>query len=106
VQLSQVLAAEARLAGASREGARVAASGGDCTQITNAVYAGLLPGECPLVTVETNATNPDGSPASLTPGVEVVVRVSVATSQVVVNPFLMVIPANQILVGQTVMRKE
>jgi hypothetical protein len=106
VQFAQVLAAEARLAGASREGARVAASGGDCEQITNAVFAGLLPAERSLVSVETNATNADGSPASLTPGSDVVVRVSAPTSSIVKSPLLMVTFNNQVLVGQTVMRKE
>ena len=106
VQFAQVLAAEARYSAASREGARVAASGGDCTQISNAVFAALLPAERSLVAIETNATNSDGSPATLTPGVDVVVRVSVGTDQIVLSPLRIVIGPNHVLVGQTVMRKE
>jgi Flp pilus assembly protein TadG len=106
VQFSQVLAADARLSGASREGARVAASGGNANQISNAVYAALLPSERSLVSIQTNAIQSDGNPAPLTPGVDVVVRVSVLTKQVVPHPLPFVIAKNQELVGQTVMRKE
>ncbi len=106
VQFSQVLAVDARLSGASREGARIAASGGDSIQITNAVYAALLPAERYLVSIETNAVQADGTAAFLTPGVDVVVRVSVPTKKVVPHPLAFVIAGNQELVGQTVMRKE
>ena len=90
---------------AERE-ARVAASGGDSTQITNAVYAALLPRERNLVAILTNAINSDGSPAPLTPGVDVVVRVSVRTAAVVPHPLAWVVANNHELVGQTVLRKE
>jgi hypothetical protein len=106
VQFSQVLAVDARLSGASREGARIAACGGDSTQITNAVYATLPPAERHLVTIQTNAVLSDGTPAPLTPGVDVVVRVSVLTKNVVGHPLAFVVANNQELVGQTVMRKE
>jgi TadE-like protein len=106
VQFSQVLAVDARLSGASREGARIAACGGDSTQITNAVFAALPPGERHLVSIYTNAVQSDGSPAPLTPGVDVVVRVSVMTKKVVGHPLAFVVSNNQELVGQTVMRKE
>jgi Flp pilus assembly protein TadG len=106
VQFSQVLAADARLSGASREGARVAASGGNGTQITNAVYAVLLPAERSLAIIQSNAVDANGNPAGLTPGVDVVVRVSMMTNNVVAHPLPFVIAYNQELVGQTVMRKE
>ena len=106
VQFSQVLAVDARLSGASREGARIAASGGDSTQITNAVYAALLPAERYLVSVQSNAVDSNGVPVPLTPGVDVVVRVSVPTKKVVAHPLAFVIAHNHELVGQTVMRKE
>jgi hypothetical protein len=106
VQYAQVLAAEARLSAASREGARVAASGGNARQIRKAVHAGLLPGERDKVKVETNVIGSDGSPASIHPGNDAVVRVSVPTSDIVPSALLMVIVNNRVLVGQTVMRKE
>jgi Flp pilus assembly protein TadG len=106
VQFSQVLAADARLSGASREGARVAASGGNATQITNAVHALLLPKERHLATIETNAVDASGNPLSLTPGVDVVVRVGVSTKKIVPRPLAFVIVNHHQLVGQTVMRKE
>ena len=106
VQFSQILAAEARLSGASREGARVAASGGSSQQIRKAVLAGLLPREHKLVQIETNALDSECAPASIPPGSEVVVRVSVATRDVVPSALLLVLVNNRELVGQTVMRKE
>jgi len=106
VQFAQVLAAEARLSGASREGARVAASGGNNRQIRKAVHAGLLPGEREKVKIETNVLGSDGSPSSVPPGSDVVVRVSVPTRDIVPSALLMVIVNNRVLIGQTVMRKE
>jgi hypothetical protein len=106
VQFSKVLAAEARLAGASREGVRVAASGGNAAQIAEAVKAGLLPAEKDLVSIETNAVDSEGRPASLVPGAIVVVRVSVPTAKVISKPIDLVMDTNRQLVGQTVMRKE
>ena len=106
VQFSQILAAEARLSGASREGARVAASGGNTQQIRHAVHAALLARERSHVTIETNALGSDGGPASLTPGSDVVVRVSVPTKEVVPSAILLVLVNNRVLIGQTVMRKE
>jgi hypothetical protein len=106
VQFSKVLAAEARLAGASREGVRVAASGGNAAQIAEAVKAGLLPSEKDLVSIESNAVDSQGRPESLLPGATVVVRVSVQTSKVVSKPIDLVVDTNRLLVGQTVMRKE
>jgi Flp pilus assembly protein TadG len=106
VQFCLVLAAEARLSGASREGARVASSGGNATQITNAVDALLLPAERTRVTIQTNAVDSSGNALNLTPGVDVVVRVSIKTKDLVPHPLAFVISNHQELVGQTVMRKE
>jgi hypothetical protein len=106
VQFSKVLSTEARLAGASREGVRVAASGGNSTQISNAVFAALLPVEKNLVSIETNAVDSQGHPAVLVSGAVVVVRVSMPTKKAVSKPLSFVFNGNQELVGQTVMRKE
>ncbi|HZZ81918.1 MAG TPA: TadE/TadG family type IV pilus assembly protein [Gemmataceae bacterium] len=106
VQFSQILAAEARLCGASREGARVAASGGNTRQIRKAVHSCLLPREHKMVQIETNALESDGGPKSVPPGTEVVVRVSVATKDIVPSTLLSCFFDKNVLVGQTVMRKE
>jgi Flp pilus assembly protein TadG len=106
VQFCLVLAADARLAGASREGARVAATGGNGAQITNAVDALLLPAERSKVTIQTNAVDSAGNALDLNPGVDVVVRVSIKTKDIVPHPLALVISGHQELVGQTVMRKE
>jgi hypothetical protein len=106
VQFSQVLAIEARLASASRQGARVAASGGNTRQIRHAVHSALHPRDRELVTIETNAVGSDGNPLNSPPGCDVVVRVSMPTQEVVPGALLMVLANNRVLVGQTVMRKE
>lgn len=106
VQFSLVLAAEARLSGASREGVRVAASGGNSEQISQAVFAGLKPSERKLVSIETNAVDSGGHPASLNSGIAVVVRVSMPTTSILAKPLHMVFDKNRVLIGQTVMRKE
>ncbi len=105
VQYSKILSVEARLAGASREGARVAASGGSAKQINDAVYAALLPAEKDLVCVESNAVGSDGKP--LTPSIEsVAVRVTMPTIKAVSVPLGFILDKNRLLVGQTVMRRE
>lgn len=106
VQFAQILKTEAQLAGASREGARVAASGGNTRQIRHAVHAALTLRERDKVTIETNAVGSDGNPIGLPPGSDVVVRVSIPTKDIVPSALLMVVVNNRVLVGQTVMRKE
>ena len=106
VQFCFILAADARLAGASREGARVASSGGDAIQITNAVDAMLLPAERPKVSIYSNVVDQYGNPLNLNPGVDVVVRVTLKTADLVPHPLAFVVSNHQLLVGQTVMRKE
>jgi len=105
VQSSMVLAAEARLAGASREGARVAASGGNSSQITKAVFSMMRPADHKLINVETNAVDSQGDPIPLPPGSEVVVRVTVPTRDVIPSSVLCLFQDRD-LVGQTVMCKE
>jgi hypothetical protein len=106
VQFSQILSAEARLCSASREGARVAASGGNNHQIRRAVHGCLLQREHKLVEIETNVLESDGGPKSVPPGSEVVVRVSVATKDIVPSALLSYFFDKSVLTGQTVMRKE
>jgi TadE-like protein len=106
VQFSQILAAEARLSAASREGARVAASGGNTHQVRHAVHAALLGRERGQVKIETNAIGSDGDPVNLPPGSDVVVRVSIPTKEVVPSAILLVLVNNRVLIGQSVMRKE
>jgi hypothetical protein len=106
VQFCLVLAAEGRLAGASREGARVASSGGDAAQINHAVDALLLPRERRKVEIYTNAVDSSGNALQMNPGVDVVVRVSIKTKDAVPHPLALVFSNHQELVGQTVMRRE
>src|SRR4051812_40145372 len=65
VQYSQVLAAEARLFAAAREGSRVAASGGNSHQISQAVFPVMRPAERNQVIIETNVVDSSGNPVSV-----------------------------------------
>ena len=106
LQFSKVLSVEARLAGASREGVRVAASGGNSAQISDAVFAAMLPAEKNLVSIESNAVDSQGKPLSMVAGETVVVRVSMPTTNAVSSPLGFILDKNRVLIGQTVMRKE
>jgi len=106
VQFAKVLSVEARLSGASREGGRVAACGGNAKQINEAVYLALLPAEKDFVRIEANSVDSQGKPLPSLPGGAVVVRVSMPTAKAVSNPLGFILDKNRLLVGQTVMRKE
>ena len=106
VQYNQVLAAEARLFAAAREGARVAASGGNSHQIGQAVFPAMRPSERDQIVIETNVVDSHGDPISVMPGSDVVVRVSIPIRDVVPSALLLIFMTERDLVGQTVMRKE
>jgi Flp pilus assembly protein TadG len=106
VEFALWLAAQQQTTLASREGARVAATGGSADDVNAAV--GLVLGSARLqqAQVTTVLTNSAGNPAL--PGEPVSVQVQLPTSAVV--PDLLIFTGisikNQVLVSQTVMRKE
>jgi hypothetical protein len=108
VEYGLLLAAEARLVNASREGARVAAAGGNLDDVKAAVKATLLKGEQNLVDIQALLTDPPNSTQPVPPGGRVAVMVN-ASAKTLVPDFLRFIGfsiANRCLSGQTVMRKE
>ena len=68
VEYGLLLAAEARLFNASREGARVAAAGGNLDDVKAAVKATLLKGEQNLVDIQAVLTDPPNSTQPVPPG--------------------------------------
>ena len=108
VEYGLLLAAEARLYNASREGARVAAAGGNLDDVKAAVKTALLLGEQNLVDIQAILTDPPNSSQPVLPGGQVVVFVS-APAKTLVPDYLRFIGmsiAHRCLIGQTVMRKE
>jgi Flp pilus assembly protein TadG len=106
VEFSMILVARQQLTAASREGARVAAIGGTTADIDNAVHTYLGTGSLaaaqvvPVITDDMNNPLPSGAPVQVT--------VQIPTAQVVPNllaPIGFSI-ANDVLVAQTIMRKE
>jgi Flp pilus assembly protein TadG len=109
VEYGMLLAAEARLSNASREGARVAAAGGNLDDVKAAVKASLLMGEQNLVEIQAVLTDPPSSTQPVSPGSPVTVNVSAPAKSVGVPDYLRFVGfsiANRCLIGQTVMRKE
>lgn len=106
VEYGLLLAAEARLFNASREGARVAAAGGDIDDVKTAVKAALLKGEQNLVDIQALLTDDDDNP--LKPGDQVAVMVSAPATTLVPDflRFIGISISNRCLIGQTAMRKE
>jgi len=108
VEYGLLLAAEARLFNASREGARVAAAGGNIEDVRAAARTALLTGEQSRVDIQAVLTDPPSSSNPVLPGGQVAVIVC-APARALVPDFLRFIGmslANRCLVGQTVMRKE
>ena len=108
VEYGLLLAAEARLFNASREGARVAAAGGNIDDVRAAVNTALLTNEVSRVHVQAVLTDPPSSSDPVLPGGQVAVHVS-APARALVPDFLRFIGislAHRCLSGQTVMRKE
>jgi len=106
VEYGLLLAAEARLFNASREGARVAAAGGDFDDVEAVVKAALLAREAELVDIQALLTDDNDDP--LKPGDQVAVMVSAPATTLVPDflRFIGISISNRCLIGQTVMRKE
>jgi hypothetical protein len=112
VEYGLLLAAEARLYNASREGARVAAAGGNIDDVRVAARTALLAGEATRVDIQAVLTDPPVTPGRpptpKPPGSLVAVMVS-APARALVPDYLRFIGisiGHRCLVGQTVMRKE
>jgi hypothetical protein len=107
VEFSMLLAISEQLAQASREGARVAAVGGDVEDVEEAVHRALGHGRLEQeVKIEAVLTDEDGHP--LHEGDPVEVRVSVAADVAVPDllRFVGISIHDDTLAGRTVMRKE
>ena len=106
VEYGLLLAAEARLYNASREGARVAAAGGNLDDVKAAVKTALLAGEQNLVDIQAVLTDSLNNP--LKPGDPVAVMVSAPATTLVPDylRFIGISICGRCLIGQTVMRKE
>jgi Flp pilus assembly protein TadG len=106
IEFSVLLVARQQLANASREGARVAALGGDQTAVEQAARLALGSGAVSAASVQSVLT--DGSGVPLPSGAAVQVTVAVPAAQVTPN-LLGVIGfslGDRVLSAQTVMRKE
>ena len=105
VELSLWLTAQQQVNLAAREGARVAAVGGNLDDV-NAAVRSALGARFDQATVQAQLT--DGGGAPLPPGQPVTVAVALPASAVVPDllAFVGVSVRNVTLVGQTVMRKE
>lgn len=109
VEFGLLMAAEARLYNASREGARVAAAGGNLQEVQTAAKNALLPTEAPYVTIDAVLySDPPTNSLPVLPGGTVAVMAS-APARALVPDFLRFIGvsiAHRCLSAQTVMRKE
>lgn len=106
IEFSTLLVVRQQLQAASREGARVAALGGDAQQVQAAVSQFLGTGSLANAQVESVLTDNLGNP--LPSGSAVAVTVSLPTAQAVPNllaPFGFTL-ADDVSIAQTVMRKE
>ncbi len=106
VEFCLILVARQQLTAASREGARVAAIGGDAQAVSDAVHAFLGTGTLAAADVQSVLTDPSGAP--LPSGALVQVTVTLPTSQAVPDllaPFGFSI-ATDVIVARTIMRKE
>lgn len=106
VEFSLWLTAQQQVNLASREGARVAATGGNRDDVDAVVRVALGPGRFDRATITATLTDEDGDP--VLPGRPVAVVVQLPAAAVVPDllAFVGLSIRNQILVGQTVMRKE
>jgi Flp pilus assembly protein TadG len=106
VEVGMLLSVQQQLQLASREGARVAALGGDEADVASAVRLVLGRGALTGATIFAELTDNNGNP--LPSGAPVVVVVSIATQAVVPNlvGWSGAALAGQTISAQTVMRKE
>ncbi|MCE9534489.1 MAG: pilus assembly protein [Planctomycetes bacterium] len=106
VELTMLVIVEERLAAASYQGARVASQGGSTTDVETAVHHSLGPGS-----VSTYLNDIIYTPtvlATANSGDEITVRLEIEAKRVIPDllRFIGYSISNQILVAQTVMRKE
>jgi Flp pilus assembly protein TadG len=106
VQISLMLAVSHQLAAASREGARVAAQGGDEQEIDDAVRRSLGNGRLSQATIDKVLTDDKGRP--LHSGEPVVVMVSIPAADAVPDllRFIGWTLDDETFRGRTIMRKE
>jgi hypothetical protein len=106
VEFSLWLSAQQQVALASREGARTAATGGDGDAVNESVRLALGDGRFNVAEVEVKLTDDNGEPAG--PGDPVAVQVRLPAGAVVPDllRFIGFSIKDEVLVGQTVMRKE
>jgi Flp pilus assembly protein TadG len=106
VEFSLWLTAQQQVNLACREGARVAAIGGGIDDVNATVRVVLGPGRFDRATVIATLTDEDGDPVLPGRPVSVVVRLPAVAVVPDLLAFVGLSIRNQILVGQTVMRKE
>jgi hypothetical protein len=106
VEFSLWLSAQQQVALASREGARAAATGGDLDEVNRTVRLALGDGRFAVAQVSADLTDDLGNPAAA--GDPVAVQVRLPASSVVPDllGFVGFSIRGEVLVGQTVMRKE
>jgi Flp pilus assembly protein TadG len=106
VEFSLLLGARQQLLAASREGARVAAQGGDAAEVEQAVRTFLGQGNLQAAQVQSALTDAAGNPLSTGDSVQVVVSVPATQATPDLLAFVGVSLHDQVLVARTVMRKE
>jgi Flp pilus assembly protein TadG len=106
VEFSLLLGARQQLVAASREGARVAAQGGDPMEVDRAVRTFLGQGSLQAAQVQSVLTDAAGNPLSTGDSVQVVVQLPATQAAPDLLAFVGVSLHDQVLVARTVMRKE
>jgi Flp pilus assembly protein TadG len=106
IEFSLLLGARQQLLAASREGARVAAQGGDATEVERAVRLYLGQGNLQAAQVQATVTDTNGNPLSTGDPVQVVVQLPAVQATPDLLAFIGVSLHDQVLVARTVMRKE
>jgi hypothetical protein len=106
VQFSLWLSAQQQVALASREGARTAATGGSAKDVNESVRLTLGDGRFNVAEVKVTLTDEHGDPVTAGNPVAVQVRLPAASAVPDLLRFIGFSIRNEVLVGQTVMRKE
>jgi Flp pilus assembly protein TadG len=106
IQLSLLLVTEQQLQTASREGARVAAVGGDQSAVEMVVRRTLGSGRLQAAQVQAFLTDDTGQPLAAGDPVVVVVALRAGAAVPDLMPFLGLSTGQQLLVGRTVLSKE
>jgi hypothetical protein len=106
VEFSLWLSAQQQVALASREGARTAATGGGANDVNESVRLALGDGRFNVAEVRVTLTDENGDPVSAGDPVAVQVRLPAASAVPDLLRFIGISIRDEVLVGQTVMRKE